>query len=151
MAHTFEELAEMQKATDAAKAQLEQLRDQYGPPTARPWSEQQTQTYETAWRSWRDLARSVQAAVTEHAKASGQPRVEVEAGVRSDSVRHGQPGAHEFVAYGVPLGTVVQARQPGEQLDGPVGVTDRLPGPTGRRWTPARVRGERSIHSRTVH
>ncbi|MFC0499344.1 hypothetical protein ACFFKE_32300 [Streptomyces mutabilis] len=87
MAHTLEELVEMQRAADAAHAQVEQLRDQYGPPTATPWSEQQTETYETAWRAWRDLARDVQAAVTEHAKAEGQLRNEVEAAVKKQA-RH---------------------------------------------------------------
>jgi hypothetical protein len=32
VAHTFEELVEMQRAADAAHAQVQQLRDQYGPP-----------------------------------------------------------------------------------------------------------------------
>ncbi len=36
------------------------------------WTESQTETYETAWRAWRDLARDLQAAVTEHAEAEGQ-------------------------------------------------------------------------------
>ncbi len=45
MAHTFEELVEMQRAADAAQAQVERLRDQYGPPTRKAWSEQQTETY----------------------------------------------------------------------------------------------------------
>ncbi|MER6980822.1 hypothetical protein [Streptomyces carpinensis] len=69
MAHSFDELVEMQRAADAAQTQVEQLRDQYGPPTRKPWSEQQSETYETAWRAWRDLARDIQAAVTEHAAA----------------------------------------------------------------------------------
>ena len=30
--------------------------------------------YETAWQAWRDLARDVQAAVTEHAKQHGAMR-----------------------------------------------------------------------------
>ncbi|MET9142418.1 hypothetical protein [Streptomyces sp. NPDC004042] len=87
MAHTVEELVEMQRAADQARAQIEQLRDQYGPPTAAPWSQQQTDTYETAWRAWRDLARDVQAAVTDHARAEGQPRNEVEATVKK-AARH---------------------------------------------------------------
>lgn len=82
VAHTLDELVEMQRAADQAHAQVEQLRDQYGPPTTSPWSEQQTETYETAWRAWRDLARDVQAAVTEHAKAEGQLRFDVEAAVK---------------------------------------------------------------------
>ncbi|MBC2868553.1 hypothetical protein [Streptomyces mexicanus] len=90
MAHTFEELVEMQRAADQAHAQVQQLRDQYGPPTRVAWSEQQTATYETAWRAWRDLARDVQAAVTEHAQAEGQSRTEVEAGVKK-AARHPEP------------------------------------------------------------
>ncbi|MEU0603305.1 hypothetical protein ABZ484_34525 [Streptomyces sp. NPDC006393] len=87
MAHTFDELVEMQRAADAAQAKVEQLRDQYGPPTREPWSAQQTATYETAWRAWRDLARDVQAAVTEHAKEQGKARNDVEADVKKHS-RH---------------------------------------------------------------
>lgn len=87
VAHTLDELVEMQRAADQAHAQVQQLRDQYGPPTKSPWSEQQTETYETAWRAWRDLARDVQAAVTEHAKAEGQLRFDVEAAVKKQA-RH---------------------------------------------------------------
>ncbi|MGW2767755.1 hypothetical protein [Streptomyces sp. NPDC001275] len=87
MAHTFEELVEMQRAADAAQAQVEQLRDQYGPPAREPWNEQQTATYETAWRAWRDLARDVQAAVTEYTKDEGQARNEVEASAKK-AARH---------------------------------------------------------------
>ncbi|WCN06039.1 hypothetical protein [Streptomyces sp. M92] len=87
MAHTLEELVAMQRAADQAHAQVQQLRDQYGPPTTTPWSEQQTETYETAWRAWRDLARDIQAAVTEHAKAEGRLRSEVEAAVKKQA-RH---------------------------------------------------------------
>ncbi|MER5434190.1 hypothetical protein [Streptomyces sp. NPDC002588] len=82
MAHTVEELVQMQRLADEAHARVEQLRDAYGPPTATPWSETQTDTYETAWRAWRDLARDVQAAVTEHAKAEGRPRNDVEEEVK---------------------------------------------------------------------
>ncbi|MFE7215135.1 hypothetical protein ACFU93_35380 [Streptomyces sp. NPDC057611] len=87
MVHTFEEVVEMQRAADAAQAQVEQLRAQYGPPAREPWSEPQTATYETAWRAWRDLARDVQAAVTEYAKDEGQARNEVEASVKK-AARH---------------------------------------------------------------
>ncbi|MFG3552153.1 hypothetical protein [Streptomyces sp. NPDC047725] len=87
MTHTFEELVEMQRTVDEAHTQVEQLRDQYGPPTAAPWGEQQSQTYGTAWRAWRDLARDVQAAVTEYAKEQGQPRNEAEA-VEKRSARY---------------------------------------------------------------
>ncbi|MET7321497.1 hypothetical protein [Streptomyces sp. NPDC005549] len=87
MAHTLDELVEMQRAADQAHAQVAQLRDQYGPPTTTRWSEQQTETYETAWRAWRDLARDVQAAVAEHAKAEGQLRFDVEVAVKKQA-RH---------------------------------------------------------------
>jgi hypothetical protein len=77
----------MQRAADQAHAQVETLRDDYGPPTTAPWTTHQTSTYETAWRAWRDLARDVQAAVTAYAKTEGRPRNEVEAEVRK-TVRH---------------------------------------------------------------
>jgi hypothetical protein len=91
VAHTFEELVEMQRASDAAQAQVERLRDQYGPPTRKAWSEQQTAPYETAWRAWRDLARDVQAAITEHAQAEGQSRTEAEADVQKTARHPEQP------------------------------------------------------------
>ncbi|MFE4670447.1 hypothetical protein ACFRI7_33495 [Streptomyces sp. NPDC056716] len=90
MAHTFEELVGMQRAADRAYAQVRQLRDQYGPPTAHPWSEQQTETYETALRAWRDLARDIQATVTEYAQEQGVARSEAEADVKA-AVRHPGP------------------------------------------------------------
>jgi hypothetical protein len=63
VAHTFEELVEKQRAADQAHATVQALRDQGDPPA-----------YETAWQAWRDLARDVQAAVTEHAKEQGAMR-----------------------------------------------------------------------------
>ncbi|MFF5407839.1 hypothetical protein ACFY8K_33855 [Streptomyces misionensis] len=87
MAHTFEELVTMQRAADAARAQVEQLRDTFGPPSTQPWSEQQTEVYETAWRTWRDLARDAQAAVTKYAKEQGESRYDTEAGVKK-AARH---------------------------------------------------------------
>lgn len=87
MARRFEELVEIQRTADAAQAQVEQLRETYGPPSEEPWSEQQTQTYETAWRAWRDLARDVQAWVTECAKEQGESRYDAEAGV-TKTARH---------------------------------------------------------------
>jgi hypothetical protein len=77
----------MQRAADQAHARVENLRDDYGSPTTTQWIQQQTSTYETAWRAWRDLARDVQAAVTDYAKTEGRPRNEVEAEVRK-TVRH---------------------------------------------------------------
>ncbi|WP_409468412.1 hypothetical protein [Streptomyces sp. HC307] len=82
MALSFDELVAMQRAADQAHNRVEELRAQYGPPTASRWTTQQTETWETAWRAWRDLARDVQAAVTEHAKEQGQSRYEVEAALR---------------------------------------------------------------------
>ncbi|WP_029387814.1 hypothetical protein [Streptomyces leeuwenhoekii] len=89
MAHTFEELVEMQKAADQAHAQVIALRDEYGPPTQQEWSETRTATYETAWRAWRDLARDIQAAVTEHAKDQGELRHGVEVEVKK-AARHAE-------------------------------------------------------------
>ncbi|WP_128374500.1 hypothetical protein [Streptomyces cavernae] len=83
MAHTFDELVEKQRAANQAHEEVLKLRDLYGPPTAHPWTEQQTDTYETAWRAWRDLARDVQAAMTEYAKERDQPRSDVEEEVKS--------------------------------------------------------------------
>lgn len=74
---------EKQRAADEAHARVEALRDAYGAPTAAPWSDIQTDTYETAWRAWRDLARDVQATVTEYAKDEGRPRNDVEAQVKT--------------------------------------------------------------------
>ncbi|MFF9062499.1 hypothetical protein ACIRPQ_12695 [Streptomyces sp. NPDC101213] len=82
MAHTFEELVAKQRAADEAHTRVLHLRDTYGAPTAAPWSQAQTDTYETAWRAWRDLARDTQAALTEYARDENRPRNDVEADVR---------------------------------------------------------------------
>lgn len=71
-----------QRAADEAHTRVRDLLDSYGSPTAAPWSETRTDTYETAWRAWRDLARDTQAAVTEHARAGERPRSEIEAEVK---------------------------------------------------------------------
>ncbi|MFH8656331.1 hypothetical protein [Streptomyces afghaniensis] len=94
MAHTFAELVEKQRAADEAYARVRQLQDAYGPPTQTTWSAQQTTTWETAWRAWRDLARDVQAAVTAYAKQEDTPRQEIEARVK-EAVRHGEPDGNE--------------------------------------------------------
>ncbi|MCX4648270.1 MULTISPECIES: hypothetical protein [unclassified Streptomyces] len=74
----------MQRANaNAARLQVLTPRDDYGPTIATPWTEAQTETYETAWRAWRDLARDVQAAVTEHAKVQGAQRHEIESDVKA--------------------------------------------------------------------
>ncbi|MFH9823037.1 hypothetical protein [Streptomyces bobili] len=87
MAHTLEDLAAMQRAADQAHAHVQELRDQYGRPTVVEWTDEQTLTYEQAWRDWRQLAREVQAAVTEHAKAEGKARNVIEADVKR-AARH---------------------------------------------------------------
>ncbi|MGN9755782.1 hypothetical protein [Streptomyces sp. SD31] len=92
MARTFDELVAMQRAADQAHSRVEELRDHYGPPAHTPWTELQTDTYETAWRAWRDLARDVQSAVTEYAKEQGAARNQVEEDVRR-AVRHPEPDA----------------------------------------------------------
>lgn len=89
--HSFDELVEIQRAADQAHNRVEELRDSYGPPTASQWTEEQTQTWETAWRAWRDLARDVQTAVTEHAQEQGESRQEVEAALRK-AARHADEG-----------------------------------------------------------
>ena len=97
MAHTFDDLVEMQKAADEAHAQVLELRDTYGRPTETPWSQEQNDTYEQAWKSWRDLADTVQAAVTAHAKDEAKPRFDVEAAVRTKA-RHPEPEPREEAA-----------------------------------------------------
>lgn len=90
MAHTFDELVEMQKSADAAHGRVLELRDTYGQPTTVIWTVEQTEAYETAWQRWRNLAEEVQAAVTEHAKEKDETRFGVEAAVRTKA-RHPQP------------------------------------------------------------
>ncbi len=90
MARTFDELVAMQRAADQAHTRVEELRDRYGPPAHTPWTQLQTETYETAWRAWRDLARDVQSAVTEYAKEQGTSRNEAEEDVKK-AVRHAEP------------------------------------------------------------
>ncbi|MDT0433906.1 MULTISPECIES: hypothetical protein [Streptomyces] len=91
MTHTFDELVEKQRAADQAHTRVEELRASYGPPTHQGgWSGQQSDTYETAWRAWRDLAREVQSTVAEYAKDEGRPRDTVETEVRQ-AVRHSRP------------------------------------------------------------
>lgn len=88
VAHTFEELVNMQRTADQAHAQVEQLRDEYGPPTTDGgWTEQQTDAYDTSWRAWRNAAETVQAAVTEYASEQGTARNEAEADVKT-AARH---------------------------------------------------------------
>jgi hypothetical protein len=87
VAQTFEELVQMQHAADEAHTAVEQLTDQYGLPTQTVWSDEQKASWETGWRTWRDLAGGVQVAVTEYAKKQGTPRNQVEADVKK-AARH---------------------------------------------------------------
>lgn len=81
MAHDFEELVQKQRAAEAARATVEDLRQTYGPPAEQRMTGAQSGTYETALRAWRDLARDVQTAVSEYARETGRARAEVEAEV----------------------------------------------------------------------
>ena len=90
VAHTFEELLEMQKTADEAHGRVLELRDTYGRPTVTPWSEEQTETYEKAWKHWGDQADKIQAAVTVHAQEQDKPRFGIEAAVRTKA-RHPEP------------------------------------------------------------
>ncbi|MGA5036768.1 hypothetical protein ACPCA8_06855 [Streptomyces capoamus] len=87
MAHTFEELVQKQRAAEAARIMVEELRDAYGPPAERRMTGAQSGTYETALRAWRDLARDAQTAVSEYAKETGRSRSEVEAEVERAASR----------------------------------------------------------------
>ncbi|MFF3845313.1 hypothetical protein [Streptomyces sp. NPDC002328] len=95
MAHSFEELVEKQRAADEAHARVLHLRDTYGAPTAAAWSEIQSDTYETAWRAWRDLARDVRSAITDLAKEEGRPRADVETQVRTAAKSPQRAGSGE--------------------------------------------------------
>ncbi|MEU3946974.1 hypothetical protein [Streptomyces sp. NPDC029526] len=87
MAHTFDELVAKQRAADEAHVRVRHLQESFGPPTRSPWSGEQTNAWETAWRAWRDLARDAQLAVSEFARTEGTPRNEVEARVKR-AARH---------------------------------------------------------------
>ncbi|MDX3772109.1 hypothetical protein OG963_04645 [Streptomyces sp. NBC_01707] len=77
MAHTLEELVELQRAVIAAHNRVTELRAAFGPPTGEPWTEAQTAAHETAWRAFRDLERDVQDAVTRFAKDGDLDRADV--------------------------------------------------------------------------
>ncbi|MFD8717323.1 MULTISPECIES: hypothetical protein [unclassified Streptomyces] len=82
MAHTFEELVAKHRAAEAAHEKVLELRDAYGPPAQQQEpGGAQSETYETALRAWRDLARDELTAVNEYARDEGRPRSEVEAEV----------------------------------------------------------------------
>ncbi|MER6348070.1 hypothetical protein ACWC10_04345 [Streptomyces sp. NPDC001595] len=82
MAHTLDELVELQRAADAAQAEVQRIQDAFGRPTEGRWTAEQQAAWETAWRARSDLGRQLQLAVTEHAQAEGTPRGEVEAEVQ---------------------------------------------------------------------
>ncbi|MET7682441.1 hypothetical protein [Streptomyces sp. NPDC005423] len=90
MAHTFGELVEKQRAADQAQTRVREMREALGAPAHEAWTDTQTDTYETAWRAWRDLARDLQATAEEYAKEQGLTRTDVEAEVRR--VADGDPG-----------------------------------------------------------
>jgi hypothetical protein len=79
VAHTFEELVDMQRAADQAHAAVRALRNQ-----------DDQAAFAAAWQAWRDLAQDVQAAVTEHAKEQSTMRAGVELEVKREA-RHGKP------------------------------------------------------------
>ena len=88
MAHTFEELVNMQSKADEAHAQVLELGKSYGPPSRDGgWSDEQVAAYDEAWKWWRGLAEEAQAAVTGHAQEQGAARHQVEADVRK-AARH---------------------------------------------------------------
>jgi uncharacterized protein YukE len=97
VSHTFEELVAKQLAADEAHTRVEQLREKYGPPAQERWTGTQSETYETAWRAWRDLARDLQAALNEYASDEGRPRTDVEEEVAraARAVREGGDGGPE--------------------------------------------------------
>ena len=71
MAHTFDDLVTLERAAEAARAAMNEPN---GDPAA-------------ARQAWIDAAAAFQAAVTEHAAAEGESRVEVEMRVKK-AVRH---------------------------------------------------------------
>ncbi|MFB7496230.1 hypothetical protein ACFC09_16325 [Streptomyces sp. NPDC056161] len=82
MSHTFEELVAKRRAVDAAHAQVEELRETYGPPAEGQLTATQADTYETAVRAWRDLARDLRTALSEYARDEGRSLTEIEDDVR---------------------------------------------------------------------
>jgi hypothetical protein len=91
VAHTFVELVEKQQVANEARDKVEELRHQYGPPAAAAQTEQQTETYETALRAWRDLERELHTAVADFAREHGLALHEVEGRVRTEASGDGPP------------------------------------------------------------
>ena len=94
MSHTFEELVAKQRAANEAHARVVQLRETYGAPAQVRWTATQSETYETAGRAWRDLARDRTAALNEYASDEGRPRTQIEADVEraAETTGEGEPG-----------------------------------------------------------
>ncbi|MER6529786.1 hypothetical protein [Streptomyces sp. NPDC001508] len=86
MSHTFEELVAKQRAADAAHTQVQELRDTYGPPAQAQLTAAQADTYETAVRAWRDLARDLQTALREYARDEGRSLTDVETQVQRNAI-----------------------------------------------------------------
>ncbi|CAM5365924.1 MULTISPECIES: hypothetical protein [Streptomyces] len=79
MTTIFQELVAKERAAEEAHSRVEELRGMYGPPTRQGgWSPRQTETYNTALRAWRDLAREVQVALADYARERGETRSDVE-------------------------------------------------------------------------
>ncbi|MFI7320160.1 hypothetical protein [Streptomyces venezuelae] len=72
MADISDELIKLERSCEEARAKLAGLADD---------------AYQAQWRSWYEAAVAFQAAVTEYAKDTGQPRHEVEQAVKK-AVRH---------------------------------------------------------------
>ncbi|MFZ3473073.1 hypothetical protein ACODT3_10935 [Streptomyces sp. 4.24] len=88
-----DDLVPLQQAADDAHAEVKRLQEEYGRPTQEGgWTDEQHAAWNAAMEVWRDRGAEVQAAVTEHAKATGQDRMKVEAAVKK-AVRHPEPAA----------------------------------------------------------
>jgi hypothetical protein len=74
VAHTFEDLVNLEKTAERERALLDS-------PDV---------DHDEQWRKWRAAADAFQAAVTEHAAAEGRSRVEVEMAAKK-AVRHPEP------------------------------------------------------------
>ncbi|MGW4172911.1 hypothetical protein ACWEGX_39095 [Streptomyces chartreusis] len=94
MTTIFQELVAKERAAEQAHSRVEELRGMYGPPTRQGgWSPRQTETYNTALRAWRDLAREVQVALADYARERGETRSDVEKQVQQAVGHTGGSGA----------------------------------------------------------
>ncbi|MEU9415133.1 hypothetical protein [Streptomyces sp. NPDC048272] len=82
-----DDLLALQQASDDAHAQVLALSDEYGPSSGGDWTPEQHQAWHSAWLEWLERAGTVQAAVTEHAQATGQDRGDLEQALKK-AVRH---------------------------------------------------------------